>query len=317
MRTRYFLLLAVCLWPLCAPAGELTVTPVSITDFKPVFATVESVDVASARARTGGTVIDLKVDEGTEVTQGQVIAVVGDDKLALQLDSLDAQIAAARAQRAKTEDDYTRAQELFRNGTVAKARLDEAKASFQIADNQLKSVTAQRSVIDQQVKEGQILAPTAGRVLEVPITRGSVLMPGEVAARIAANSYILRLQLPERHAQALKAGDVIRLDNGRNGTIRQVYPEITNGRVRADAEVADLGSYFVGQRVRVMVSTGVHQGFVIPPTYISIRSGIDYVQLKQPHGSISVPVQRGESVAEGVEIISGLKAGDVLLTVGE
>jgi len=316
MTTGRLLLLAL-IWPLAASAGEMKVAPVAITDYKPVYATVESVDVANARARTGGTVIELKVDEGVVVTQGQVIAVVGDDKLALQLDSLNAQIAAAQAQQTKAHDDYARAQELFRNGTVAKARLDEARAAYQVADNQLKSITAQKAVIDQQVKEGQILAPTAGRVLEVPITKGSVLMSGEVAARIAADSYVLRLQLPERHAHALKVGDTIHLEDARTGTIRQVYPEITGGRVQADADVPDLGSYFVGQRVRVEVSTGTHQGFVVPSAFIIARSGMDYVQLKQPQGSLLFPVQRGETLKDGIEIISGLQAGDVLLSAGE
>lgn len=316
-RLKLAVLSIVIFWPVRVWAGELTVAPVAITDFKPVYATVESADVANARARTGGTVIELKADEGDVVAQGQILAVVGDDKLALQLDSLNAQIAAAQAQQAKAQDDYTRAQELFRNGTVAKARLDEAKAAFQVADNQLKSITAQRSVIDQQVKEGQILAPAAGRVLDVPITKGAVIMPGEVAARIAANAYVLRLQLPERHASELKVGDSIRLEDGRTGTLRQIYPQIANGRVQADADVAELGGYFVGQRVRVDVSTGTHQGYVVPPSYLVTRGGIDYIQLKQGQELLLVPVQRGEELKDGIEIISGLQAGDVLLSAGE
>lgn len=303
--------LAVLFYAAAAQA-DMTVAAVSIEDTKPVFATVESTDVTNARARIGGTVVALQVDEGALVAQGQVIAVIGDEKLALQISSLDAQIAAAKAQQGKAADDYRRAQDLFKNGTVAKTRLDDAKAAFEVADNQLRSVTAQRSVIDQQVREGQVLAPAAGRVLEVPVSKGSVIMPGEIAARIAADNYVLRLQLPERHAQALKLGGSVVLDDGRKGTIRQIYPQISNGRVQADVDVADLGSYFVGQRVRVMVSTGMHSGFVIPEAYITTRGGVDYVQLRQAQGSIAVPVQRGEAVAGGVEIISGLQDGDVL-----
>ncbi len=308
---------AFLLLPWGAQAGELTVRTTDIVDNKPVFATVESTDVTAARARTGGVVVDLKVDEGVEVTQGQVVAVVGDDKLALQIGGLDAQVAAAQAQQKKAADDLRRAQELFRNGTVAKAQLDSAKAAFDVADNQLRAVTAQRSVVDQQVREGQILAPASGRVLDVPITKGSVLMPGEVAARIAADGYILRLQLPERHAQAIRVGDTIRLDDGRTGTIRQVYPEIVNGRVQADADVPDLGGYFVGQRVRVFVRTGTHRGFVVPLSCLRTHSGVDYVVLVQGTRRMEVPVQRGEAQAEGVEVVAGLRDGDVLQTEGE
>lgn len=318
---RSALLLSLLCPGIALAAGELTIAPQQVSDLKPVFATVESSDVAAARARIGGTIIELLVDEGSIVTQGQVIATVGDDKLALQVRALDAQIAALTAQQTKAVDDFHRAQDLFRSGTVARARLDDAKAAADVAENQLKARQADRSVINQQMAEGQVLAPEAGRVLQVLPTKGSVVLPGDQIARIAADTYILRLQLPERHAQALKVGDAVRLGEGataRQGQIRQVYPEITNGRVTADADVPDLGSFFVGQRVRVWISTDQRSTYIIPKTYLQTRAGIDYVQLRQTDGSaMTVPVQQGSETTEGVEILSGLKTGDVLLPSGE
>lgn len=306
-------------FPTVALAGDLTVQPVALADRKPVFATVESTDVALARARIGGTLIDLLVDEGATVAAGQVVAVVGDEKLALQTNALDAQVAAATAQQVKAQDDLRRAQELFAKGTVAKARLDDAKAAFEVAENQLKALQAQRAVISQQVKEGQVLAPGAGRVLSVPYTKGSVVMPGEVVSRIAAESYILRLQLPERHADALKVGDQVQVGEGsagKKGHLRQIYPEISNGRVTVDADVEGLGSYFVGQRVRVWITVSHHDGLVVPPAYLLTRSGIDYVRLKMADGVADVPVQRGAVQPDGtIEILSGIKSGDVLAEV--
>ena len=118
--------------------------------------------------------------------------------------------------------------------------------------------------------EGAVLAPGAGRVLSVPVSEGRVVLPGETIATIAEDNYILRLLLPERHAQIMRAGDAradrrARLqDNGpeqrREGGVRLVYPEIQGGRVIADVEVAGLGDYFVGERTRVYVTTGKTAG---------------------------------------------------------
>ena len=69
-----------------------------LTDEKAVFATVESPFVVPARTRIGGTVASLSVTWGDVVKPGQVIAVVGDDKLLLQIRSLDAQIAGLQSQ---------------------------------------------------------------------------------------------------------------------------------------------------------------------------------------------------------------------------
>ncbi len=57
---------------------------------------------------------------------------------------------------------------------------------------------------------------------------------------------------------------------------------------------------------------------VIPADYVTTRFGIDYVQLRQAHGTISVPVQRGRvrptpELPNGLEILSGIRAGDVLV----
>ena len=61
-----------------ADGGPLTVKRQSIEDRKAVYATVESADTLVARARIGGTVGGLTVDEGDSVEAEEIIAVVGD-----------------------------------------------------------------------------------------------------------------------------------------------------------------------------------------------------------------------------------------------
>ena len=79
-------------------AAEVPVTVTQRPDLKAVFGQVESRDVVPARARIGGTVTSLSVEEGSAVKAGDVIARVVDDKLALQLNAVDARIKAIKAQ---------------------------------------------------------------------------------------------------------------------------------------------------------------------------------------------------------------------------
>lgn len=58
-----------------------TVQTLSVPEEKAVFATVESVDVIQARARISGTIVELHIDEGSEVRVGDVLAVIVDDLL--------------------------------------------------------------------------------------------------------------------------------------------------------------------------------------------------------------------------------------------
>jgi len=59
----------------------------------------------------------------------------------------------------------------------------------------LKARTAERAVLGRQLTEGQVLAPTGGRVLRVPVTVGTVVMSGEAVATIAQQDLVLRPQV--------------------------------------------------------------------------------------------------------------------------
>jgi RND family efflux transporter MFP subunit len=302
------------------------VQPEKVADEKAVFATVESVRTVPARARIGGTLVELTVKEGDAVKEGQVLANVSDEKLTLQINSLDAQILALEAQLAQAKIDLDRAKELVARGTIPKTRLDETQTAFNVATNNLKARKAERSVLQEQVAQGQVLAPTAGRVLTVPVTVGTVVLTGEPVATIAVQNFVLRLRVPERHARFLKAGDTVRIDGeglgesgAKFGTIRLVYPQIEDGRVIADADVKGLGDYFVGERIRVWVSAGERESIIVPGSFIITRFGVDYARVRKDDKTvIDVPVQRGREqprpdMPDALEILSGLKPGDVLV----
>lgn len=304
---------------------RFTVEQAPVVDEKAVFATVESVVVESARTRIGGTIAALSVREGDRVEQGQVVATVGDEKLVLQMKSLDAQIAGLEAQLGQAQTDLTRAEDLFGKGIVAKTALDQARTAFNVATNAHRSRIAERSVLQEQLTQGNVLVPLSGRVIKVPLRAGTVVLPGEAVALIGEQDFVLRLRVPERHARFLRAGDPVRIDGeglgeegGRFGTIKLVYPQIEDGRVMADANVPGLGDYFIGERVRVWVSGGTRSAIVIPASYVTTRFGVDYVKIRKDESLIDVPVQRGRDLPRpdmpnGLEILSGLTAGDQLV----
>jgi RND family efflux transporter MFP subunit len=308
-----------------ASAETLTVVQHVVADEKAVFATVESISVVPARGRIGGTVVQLHVREGDRVTAGQAIAAIGDEKLGLQMKSLDAQIEALQAQANQAQIDFTRIEGLVERGTLPRVKLDETRTALNVAENGLRAKTAERAVINEQLNQGQVLAPTEGRVLKRLITIGSVVMPGDPIVTVAQQNFKLRLRVPERHARRLKAGDKVRIDGAelggeaaKWGVIDLVYPLIEEGRVIADATVEGLGEYFVGDRLRVWIAGGSRPAFVVPAGYVTTRFGIDYVRLQRAGGVIDVPVQRGPqlptpALPDGLEILSGVRAGDQLV----
>lgn len=298
-----------------AGAADLTIQSRSVDDRKAVIATVEPLHQMLARARIGGTVIRLMIHEGDRVEAGQTVALVADQKIALQLSALEARILSGEAQRNQARIDLNRALELQKTGVTATATVDQAKTNLDVAERNLTALKADRDVTAQQATEGAVLAPTSGRVLTLSTTEGTVIMPGETIATLAEDQYILRLQLPERHAAFLRAGDTVEIaahggEPARNGKVRVVYPEIQGGRVIADVDVAGLGDYFVGERTRVSVPTGKRTTIFVPQAAVHSRFGMHFATLKD---GTEAAVQPGESRGEEVEILSGLKDGDVVV----
>ena len=123
----------------------------------------------------------------------------------------------------------------------------------------------------QQMTEGDIVAPSAGRVLTVPVTPrlGDHGRRARRPHRLRVST-ILRLSLPERHADrdprratlsSIGSAGGCRppatpQTAARQGRIAKVYPEIADGRVIADVEVADIGAYFVKERTLVWIPVG-------------------------------------------------------------
>ena len=301
-------------------AGRLQVQMQTIADFKPAPATLTTRDMADARARIGGVLARLLVRPGDQVRQGQLIAMVRDDRIGLQTGAYDAQVSAAAAQAAAAQSELVRTRDLYAHGVYAQARMDQVEAQARAANGALASARAQRAASAEQGAQGAIYAPASGRVLVADAPAGSVVMPGESVARITAGPVVVRIDLPEAEAGALRLGDSVRLATdgpggaASQGTIIQIYPAVTDGEIVADVTAADLPRDLIGRSIRAEIKVGERQALVIPRRYIVTRFGVDYVRMVTRDGTVSeTPVQTTDGpTADQVEVLSGVRAGDVL-----
>jgi len=150
-------------------------------------------------------------------------------------------------------------------------------------------------------------------------------MAGEPITRIASGQYYLRLSLPERHATEISEGATVKIGErgvdgndgfakAKEGRIAKVYPEIENGRVIADVEVADIGTYFVNERTLVSIPVAKRTMLGVPPEAVRTIHGIYYVTINSPDGQLTVAVVLGERYQDAgqplVEVLTGLVEGD-------
>jgi RND family efflux transporter MFP subunit len=319
MRACLLVLALLGSWP--ATAGSLTLAPSSVTEWKAVYGSVATHDLVSARARIGGTLVELGVAAGDLVKAGQQIGTVRDDKLVFEVAAVDAQLRALQAQLDRNQTELTRGQTLVDKGVITSQRLDQLRTDVEVTRNNIGEAEAQRELVLQKQAEGDVLAPADGRVLTVPLTRDAVIMQGEAVATIGSGGFFLRLSIPERHAEKLVQGSAIRITSGgseSSGKLVKIYPQIEKGRVTADVEVENLDTAFIDARVLVEVPVGERSVLLVPREALAIRSGIDFVTVSTGGEEVARAVVLGETVdregQEFVEVLSGLSSGDVVVT---
>ncbi|TMV08923.1 efflux RND transporter periplasmic adaptor subunit [Ruegeria sediminis] len=323
MKQSFFGALCLAVIPCIAfPADLHPVQVSSIPEWKAVFGQIEARDQVAARSRLGGTITELTVSEGDTVTSGQQIGLVEDEKLLFQIQTFNGRIEAQTAQLDNARAELKRGEELFQRGVMSSQQVDLLRTNVNVLENQIAATRAEKQVMEQRSLEGAVLAPVDGVVLRVPLTAGSVVLPGEEVARIGGGGLFLRLSVPERHAALLGDGDEIRIEwDGRSfaGRIAKLYPEIQNGRVTADVEVADLQSRFVNARVLVRLPVGEKPGILVPEAAVASRRGLDFVRL-QLDGAETVErtVVTGRRLERDgepmIEVLSGLSQGNVVVT---
>ncbi len=321
MRALIAVVLLVASLPLESRAKDVVLAPVSVTEWKAVYGRIEARSRIPARARLGGTLLSLGVSEGDIVAAGQVLAKVVDAKIDYQLAAIDAQLQTLAAQMDNAKVELTRGEDLLARGVTTAQRLDALRTQVDVLTGQIAAVGADRKVLEQQALEGAVLAPIAGRVLSVPVATGVVVLPGEAVATIGGGGIFLRIAVPERHAAFLQAGAVIEIETAigpSRGTLARIFPLIENGRVIADVEVPDLPDSFIDARVLVRLPVDTRSALMVPEAAVITRTGLDFVEVAGPEGPVLRTVVLGKRQtldgAAMIEVLSGLKAGDPVVT---
>jgi len=303
-----------------APAVQaFTVREAPVTELKSAFAVVDSPHALPARARIAGRVVTLIGYEGVTVTKGQVIATIANETLAPEAAASGAQAQALRDQLVQADSDLVRFRALHAQGYYPTQKLEAAEAGAASLRSQIKAMEAQRATVTTTAAQGAVVAPVSGTILQVPVTPGASVQPGDTIALIGS-TFILRVKVPERHARFLHQGGQVLIeapDGGRTeAKVLKVYPALQDGRVEADVTADSLPGALYGQRVRVWIPAGEDQALVVPASYLQTRYGVDFAKVLRPGGATEeVVVRRGEpastaGVPDGIEILSGLSAGD-------
>lgn len=264
-----------------------------------------------------------KVDE-ILASSGQMVKA-GDLLMSLD-DSVDqADLKGLIAQRKLAQLQFERNSTLLKDRSVSRSDYDQSRASLDSAEA---AVAAKQAIIHKKA----ISAPFSGQLGIVDINLGQYLSPGDAIVSLQALDPIYGdFNLPERHLPDVQVGQAVEIEvqawPGRlfKGSISAINPGIDRGTrtLRLRATLDNPGHLLrPGMFAEVRTVLPLRDDILTLPrtavTYNPYGESVFVIQEKD-HGLVvqNRPVQTGAVRAERVEIISGLKAGEQVVSAGQ
>lgn len=168
--------------------------------------TVEPSATVNVVSRTSGELLEVLVDDGEFVKEGQLLFVIDKKPAEIALHKVQAQLESDKAKLAKAEDDLARSQKLTKGGFTSAAQNDEARVA---AVGYRAAVKADEAAVEQarlDLSYCDIRAPMAGRAGRIQVDKGNyVLKESQTLLTIDAIQPVsVTFSVPERYIMAVR-----------------------------------------------------------------------------------------------------------------
>ncbi len=300
------------------PLGQVELRDVPLT--YSAEAVIEAVKQATVAAQVQGRVVDVRVDAGSAVKQGQVLMRIDERETADAAAGAEANAASAAANLANARVSYERAKSLFAQKFISQAALDQADAAYKAAQGQADAARAGHSQASTVKSFTTITSPLSGVVAQRLTEQGEMATPGKPLLLVfepgglRASADVPQYKVPDirRYMKAqvelpgtgqwFEAGKVELLPMA-DALTHAVHSRVTLLKPEA---------VLPGMFARVHFVVGQAKKLVVPVKALLRRGEISAVYIADAQGRLSLRQLRvGENMPDGlVEVLAGAKAGE-------
>lgn len=141
-------------------------------------ATVEAVAQSTVSAQTSGRIVELPFDVNDLVPQGAIIVRFTDTEQLARLAQAQAALKEVQSRLDEQRSEFSRVNDLFSKGLVAKAAIDVASANLKAATARQQQAKAAVDEAQEQLEQTRVRAPYAGIVQQRHVQVGELAQPG-------------------------------------------------------------------------------------------------------------------------------------------
>jgi len=285
---------------------------------------------ASLAFRVGGKVERMAVDVGDEVGKGEELARLEAADYELDVKNLRHNLESAQAAARNSENGYRRAKALYENSNISKDDLDGSEAQRNSDRAQVRALEAQLTQARNQLSYAVLRAPFAGTVSNREVDEYETVAAGQSVLRILdPNSLKVDLGVPESLVSRIRSGQEVEIAfeslPGRKfpGKVSEVDVAIDSltGTYPVTVQVGGDNSLLrpgMAAEVSFSFSFPGRTGIVLPTSALLSNLEKDSIGVwVVEEGKVRLrPVKVGELGEDGIEIVSGLEGGELVVTAG-
>jgi HlyD family secretion protein len=314
--------------------------------------TLEARIHAIISAEISGRISDVLVDQGSRVTKGQLLVTLDDGDLRQQMEMAKAEVQTTKASIDRAAADvnsaqataiharafYNRVMPLAQNKVVSEEDFDNAIQQRDVGEAQLRrselaKVETERQLAkaeatlryyEEKLADTKIFAPFDALVIRRDRDPGAIVVPGSSILQIISTEQMWVSAWVDESAMAAlvieqPARVLFRSEPNKyyKGTVARISP-LADRETReflVDVLVEELPkTWAVGQRAEVYIQTASKDNaLLVPSKAITWQKGKPGLFISNEGHAKWVDVETGLQGKESVEILSGLKAGDIVI----
>jgi membrane fusion protein, multidrug efflux system len=297
-----------------SPVEIATVTRGSIARTTTISGVLEPLRSVGVNAQLSGTLLTVRVEEGSRVDSGAVLAEI-------DARELEAQVRSAEATLTFAQSTATRSEDLFRQQIMTAAEFERDRAALAAARASLEQLKT-------RLGYARITAPTTGIITEKRIEAGDVVSAQTRLFAIAeVSTLVTRVQVSELEVRSLTTGAPVTLTVDAlpgehvTGRIRRVFPAADSATRLVPVEVAlsgrELARLRPGYTVRATFRLDTrNDALMIPSRAVSGAAGARSVFIVRDGKTERRTVRVGQDVDGRMEVLEGLAFGDTVVVSG-
>ncbi|SHG92461.1 membrane fusion protein, multidrug efflux system [Flavobacterium fluvii] len=273
---------------------------------------IEANEQVEIRSEISGIVEGIYFKEGSNVSKGQLLFKVNDVELRAQLQQ-------AKTKQGLASENERRAKLLLAKEAISQEEYDVARADFKLAQSQVQ-------LIDAQIAKTSVKAPFSGKIGLRSISPGTYITPSLLVAKLVNISNLkITFSIPEKYANQVKPNSNLSftIAGSTEKYLAKVYaiePEVEIStrtlQVRALAENRD-GKLLPGTFANVELPLDIIKDAIVIPSEAIIPVQDGKKVLISYNGKVKeIMVETATRTDASILVLSGLKAGDTLLTTG-